>query len=268
MHNAAFRTLALDATYSALDVTESEFAATIETLRGPQWRGANITIPHKRLAHASVDAHDVHALRSGSVNTIVNANGRLVGHDTDGPGLLSALRSRQGFLPEGAQCVVLGAGGAAIAAVSALASASAGSITVLARRPDHAQTLPGILGAGARVGTLGDSADWPKDVDLVVHATPVGMGSIAGTDAFKEATDTCEGWLPRGLPQSTLCLDLIYTPRETAFLAAASAHGARLEDGLEMLVEQAALAFALWTGQEAPVDVMREAAIEALRTPR
>ena len=268
MHNAAFAALEMHRNYALADVLTDEFPQAMERLRRGEWAGANVTIPHKQRAHQHVDSHDLHATQSGSVNTIIASDGALVGHDTDGPGLIHALQVGQDFDARGARCVVLGAGGAANAVVSALATAGARTLTVLARRPEEARKQPGILRAGADVGILGAMDSWPSEVDLVVHATPVGLGLSEESDRFASTVAICARWLPRNLPPTTLFVDLIYTPRNTAFLTAAARHGMRLEDGLGMLVAQAQLAFQLWTGHSAPEGVMQEAAINLLRAGR
>jgi len=268
MHNAAFRALDIPMTYSAIDVPPADFTTRVNSLRSSPWRGANVTIPHKTRAHEIADSHDETARRSGSVNTFVRDDGQLLGYDTDGPGLLEALEARQGFHPNGSRCVVLGAGGAANAAVAALAAAGAEAITVLSRTPERASAHRAIQRDASEVGVLGDPAAWPAEVDLIVHATPVGMSVSPGSEAYRDAVDTCDAWIPGSLPGTPLFLDLIYTPRQSAFLAAASRRSERLEDGLEMLVRQAGLAFSLWTGKAAPLEGMRNAAIQALTAHR
>ena len=141
MHNAAFRHRGLDMTYIARDVRPEELAAAVQELRSPLARGANLTLPHKQAVLPLLDEVEQEAARIGAVNTIVNQNGRLTGHNTDLSGFLSALRMLREDGPVGADCLVLGAGGAARAVVAGLVKDGAARVWVANRTIERATAL-------------------------------------------------------------------------------------------------------------------------------
>jgi shikimate dehydrogenase len=174
--------------------------------------------------------------------------GRLVGHNTDGPGFVAAVRAA-GFEPHGARCAVVGAGGAARAVILALARAGATEVVVVNRSTDRAEAAAVLADGAGRVGTFEDL----PEADLVVNATSVGMG--VDTDA--------EGPVPFDLAlvrPGQHVAELVVFPVRTPLLRHAAARGAVPVDGVGMLVHQAAIAFELWTGETAPVPVMLAAA--------
>lgn len=234
MHNAAFAARNLDWTYVPLAVQPGAAAEGVELLRTLGVDGANVTVPHKVAIVTLLDAVQGDAAVFGAVNTIVRDGERLIGHNTDGEGFLNFLRADAGFDPSDTRAVVLGAGGAARAVAIALARAGA-HVTVSARRDEEAHAL-----AEAAEGIA--TASWGKadPADLVVNAT------------------SSRDKLPA--PAARLAVDLIYLPPETGFQSAALRSGARVFDGLGMLVHQAALSFQMWTGGDAPLEVMRKAA--------
>ena len=242
MHTAAYRALGLDWHYIAIDVEPGDLGAFAAGLDPGGFAGVNVTIPHKQAVLELCDEVSDEARRAGSVNTVLVRDGRLRGETTDGFGLLWAL----GGL-EPADALVLGAGGAARAAVTALADAG-WQVAVSARRPEAAAAL------GVAV------EPWPprRAARLVVNATPLGQqppGPGPGQPG--------PGPIPAELitPEVVVC-DLAYrgdgTP--TPLVEAAAARGARAVDGLDVLVGQGIAAFELFTGVPAPVDVMRAAA--------
>lgn len=256
LHNAAFAAVGLDASYEAREVAPEDLGRAVEALRAPGFLGANITAPHKAAAWRLMDDVSAEACALGVINTIVPREGRLVGDNTDAGGLAEWLRAR-GIAAAGAQAVVLGAGGAARATVVALAQLGASSARVLNRTPARAELL--VRDLQPQVGELrlswGDLAEAARPRDeplaLVINATSLGLyGSAPSVDA---------SWYS---PES-VAIELVYNPPETAFLTAARAAGARAENGLGMLVHQAALAFERWTGRDAPLDVYWAAAREA-----
>lgn len=251
MHNAAFAELGLDWIYVACEVAPGDVEAAFAGARALGVGGLSVTIPHKAAALAAVDEVTDAARAVGAVNTVVPAGaGRLRGDNTDGAGFLASLAD-EGFDPAGRSCVVVGAGGAARAVVHALAGAGAASVIVVNRTPARAEAVAALAGAGGRVGAAADVAG----ADLVVNATPLGM---AGTSAGDLPFDA--GMLREG----QLVVDLVPNPAVTPLMRAARDRGARVAGGLGMLVHQGALAFEQWTGQPAPVGVMRAAAARAL----
>ena len=191
------------------------------------------------------DELSVRAERLQSVNTVVVRDGVIVGDSTDGEGLVRAARE-EGCEPTGRTCVVLGAGGAARAVVQALGDAGA-RVVVAARSPEAGAAAAALAPGGAAVGFDGLAAV-VAGADVVVNATPLGMrGEAPPFD-------------PEVLHPGQFVLDTVYHPAETPLLAAARARGVPAANGLGMLVHQAALAFELWTGESAPLAVMRAAA--------
>jgi shikimate dehydrogenase len=255
IHNAAFAACGLDWAYLAFDVSEEEAAAALAAASALGIRGLSVTMPLKAVVAAAVDRLTEAARTLGAVNTVVFGADGALGDNTDGPGFVASL-AEVGWDPAGRRCVVLGAGGAARAVILALAEAGADDIAVLNRGHDRAATAASVAGKVGRVGSPGDV----PTADLVVNATPVGM---AGT-----ATSGRSSVDPDLLRAGQLVADLVYHPRQTPLLVAAARRGAATVDGVGMLVRQAALQFSMWTGAEAPVQVMGAAARAALDDSR
>ena len=233
MMRAAFAELELDWRYLKLPVPPGHFHDAVRALPGSGYRGANVTIPHKLAAHELADELTDAAREIGAVNTLsFREDGTIAGDNTDAGGLLDALGE-----PVPPSAVVLGAGGAARAAVWALASAGA-EVAIWSRRPEPAAELARELGVA--------HTDRPGDADLLVNATSVGL----------REHDSLEG-LP--LVAARVVVDLVYGDAPTPIARWADERGARLVDGLEVLVRQGARSLALWTGREPPVDAMRRA---------
>jgi shikimate dehydrogenase len=253
MHNAALRALGMgDWHYQALPVPEELFAETVRALGAAGFVGANVTIPHKQAALALADEASAAATAIGAANTLSFAEDRTIAaENTDAPGLIAALGSSgsEPFigLPAHPSALVLGAGGSARAAVWALREAGAREVSVWNRTPERAFALAAELGVRA--------VSAPVAAELLVNCTSVGLERSASE--------------PEGLNQLGLTFDqvgeysyvadMVYRSDPTPLLAAAREHGARTLDGLEILVAQGALSFELWTGREAPRDVMRRA---------
>jgi shikimate dehydrogenase len=251
LHNAAFRALGLDWVFLAFEVPAGDAPAAIEGMRALGIEGLSVTMPHKEAVLPVLDRLSPTAERLGAVNTITRRAGLLVGESTDGPGFIDALRQDDGFEPEGRRCLVLGAGGAARAVVLALADAGAAEVVVANRTVAKAEAAVALAGAAGRLGTVDDVGD----ADLVVNATPVGMG------------DGAVPLDPKRLAPGQLVVDLVYHPAVTPLVAAARERGATAVNGLGMLIHQAAHAFMLWTGQEPPLEAMSAAALSALARP-
>lgn len=243
IHNAAFAALGLDWTYVPLAVRPGAMEEGMRLFRLLGVEGANVTMPHKQSIIPFLDALEDDAAATGAVNTVVRRDGQLIGHNTDGAGFVTFLRSDAEWDPAGKRALILGAGGAARAVAVALAGAGA-TVMVAARHPARAAELAALAGGIAVV-------EWGRKTraDLVVNATPARDG--LPLDAL-------------GFRKGMLAVDLIYPLPPTAFVEAARAAGATVFDGLPMLVRQAALSFELWTGREAPVEEMERAAREAL----
>jgi shikimate dehydrogenase len=245
IHNAAFAATGLDWLHLALPVEPGDAPRAIGGMAALGIEGLSVTMPHKVAAAAAVDRLSADAVALGAVNCIVREGRLLVGHNTDGGGFVDSLRVDEGIDPGGMRCVVFGAGGAARAVIRALAVAGTERVTVVNRDPGRAEAAARLGGDLGRVGSAAEVAD----ADLVVNATPLGMGD-----------DRALPFDPGECGPDTVVVDLVYHPEITALLAAASGAGRRTVGGIGMLVHQAARAFTLWTGVEAPVDVMTEAA--------
>jgi shikimate dehydrogenase len=248
LHNAAFAALGLDVHYEARDVAPDALAATVGSLRSADCLGANVTAPHKAAVVPFMDAlrEEVRAL--GVVNTIVNRDGRLEGGNTDAAGLQRWMRLAD-IDAAGSACLVLGAGGAARSAVWALAQSGAASVVVLNRTVDRAETLVNTFReqlphVGLRWGNLAEAAR-PSETAyrVVINAT-----SLAYYASAPEVHPSCYS-------RDSVAIELAYNPPETLFMARARETGARVENGLGMLLHQAALAFERWTGQAPPMDI-------------
>ncbi len=251
IHNSAFAELGMDWAYLAFEVPAGRAKAALEGMRALSLAGLSVTMPHKHDIAAAVDALARPAGILGAVNCVVPEDGRLVGHNTDGAGFLAALRADAGFQPSGSRCMVLGAGGAARAAAAALADAGADEVAIVNRTPSRAEEAARLAGGAGRVG----DALLAGEMDLVVNATPLGMARPGGSSEDGFPVD------PGLLRSGQLLVDLIYEPARTPLMVAAQQRGVRVRNGLEMLVQQAAAAFELWTGRAAPLEVMRSAAL-------
>lgn len=249
MHNRAFAELDLDSVYLPLEVEDiEEFITRMvrPTTREMDWnlQGLSVTIPHKTSILPLLDDLDQTAREVGAVNTIVIRDSRLIGYNTDAQAFLEPLARIHTLA--GAKCAVIGAGGAARAVIHGLLQSGA-SVSLFARSVDKSRVLAQSFGIDASpIESLSSS-----DAAVIINTTPAGM------------RDHGEGTSP--VPRAALrgrqiAYDLIYNPSETRFLADARGEGCQTIGGLEMLVAQAALQFALWTGRAAPLDVMREEA--------
>ncbi len=259
LQQAALDHLELDMRYEVWDVEPAQLAAFVARLRRPDYVGANVTIPYKEVVLGLVDEVDDFARRVGAMNTIVNRNGRLLGYNTDAPGFLRALKEDGGFAARAKRVVVLGAGGGAKGVCFALAGEGVSAITIANRTVERARGLAVQLqGLGPKVEaiSLADVARPLAQCHLLVNCTSVGMWHGAAEAASPLAQEL--------IPPNILAFDLVYNPAVTPFLRAAQARGARTFGGLPMLVYQGAEAFRLWTGREAPVDIMMAAARKAL----
>jgi shikimate dehydrogenase len=236
MQTAALRSLGLDWTYDLLDVPPDGLAAAVGSMRSPDVAGANVTIPYKQAVMDHLDGLDAEALRARAVNTIVNRGGRLEGANTD-VGAIRQAAAGLGFVAQGADVVVLGAGGAARAAALALEGAH---LVFVSRHPARAE-VPG------RVLAWDDPsvAAKTRSAGLLVNATPLGRREEMPIR-------------PNALPRDGAVIDLVYVTGGTPLVRKARSVGIPTADGWEILLAQGALAFEMWTGRDAPIDAMRE----------
>jgi shikimate dehydrogenase len=247
MQNAALAAAGLSHwRYQLLPVPPELFEETVRALPALGFVGANVTIPHKPAALALADTASARAQAIGAANTLVfRADGTIWADNTDGPGLIQALSAR-GFDPAGRPVQVLGAGGTARAAVWALVDAGA-RVAVWNRTPERAAALCAELG--------GRAVSEPGPGDLLVQTTSIGLTPHSDLPDFSALADTLDG-----LGSFEMAVDFVYSHGGGALLGAAQSQGVAVIDGLELLVRQGALAFELFTGQPAPVEVMDRAA--------
>lgn len=243
-------------TYTAWPTPPERLGETVDRLRGPKYMGFNITIPHKEQLLDLVDEVDEMARSIGAVNTVVNRDGTLSGYNTDAYGFVKSLKEKANFDPLGKTVLLLGAGGAARAAAYALAAEGVERLTIANRTAARAKALAedvGRLLPNVHVSSLQNVSG---DADLIVNSTSVGMASGDGAGQTPLGADS--------IPEHALAYDMVYTPAETPFLRCAQEAGARVVGGLWMLIYQGASSFELWSGKDAPVDVMYQAAQQAI----
>ena len=256
---AALDSLSIEASYTARPTPPEGLASEVERLRDDDHLGANVTIPHKERVRECLDGLDSWAETVGAVNTIVKDDGRLVGHNTDGYGFLRSLEERGGFPPEGKSVLVLGAGGAARAAVFALADRGAGTVLIANRTVERGDALAAdVRGRSLDADSipLGEARAASRRVDLIVNSTSIGMEP--GPNAGLSPLDSAD------INPDALVYDMVYTPQQTPLMEEARRAGAKVLGGLWMLVYQGAAAFEMWTSREAPLDLMHEAGLRAL----
>ncbi len=234
IHNFLLDCMELNYFYCAFRVAPEKLASALEGVKAMGIRGLNVTVPHKEGAFRLCDLLDPYAEKIGAVNTVVNENGCLVGYNTDAPGFLENLR-RSGVSVQGRRCVVLGAGGAAKGVAAALLGDGAAELRILNRTRSKAEAMAAELnkfypGRAA-------AADSAEGAELLVNTTSVGMKS-------SETPFTDFGILS---PDCVVC-DIVYCPRETAFLKLAKQQGHKTVGGIGMLIYQAVIAFELFTG--------------------
>jgi shikimate dehydrogenase len=256
MHQAAARALGINLRYERFEVPPERLVEAVLAKHAEGIDGYNLTVPHKQAIMTLLDEVAASARVIGAVNTVVRAGGGYVGHNTDAPGLTRSLEEAGVGVRE-ARAVVLGAGGAARAAVVGLAEAGASRIAVLCRHAEQGEALVDALRAHVEcdlvAAPLADAAEHFRSATLVVQATSATLESSPVAHEFAAS-------LPMdALPAGAAVLDMVYQPRKTAVLDRAERRGLLIVDGLGMLLHQGAIAFEMWTGFEAPLDVMRGA---------
>ncbi len=245
MQNAALTELGLGGewTYEAIEIGPDGFEALVRAMPAEGYVGANVTVPHKLAALRVADEASAAARAIGAANTLSFDGGRIAAENTDATGFLDALPEP----PGGKRALVIGAGGAARAVVWALTTHGA-EVTIWNRTPTRARELAEEFAASV--------AEPNGEHDLIVNATTVGMG--ASTQARADLKS-----LPidaDSLGERHQVVDLAYGAVETELVRTARARGARVVDGLEVLVRQGAASLRIWTGIDPPIEAMRRAA--------
>ena len=297
LHNTAFVEMGLDWVSVGFPVAAGQVEGALSGMRALGIAGLSVTMPHKDEVAVLVDRTTPVAARLAAVNCVTLIAGELVGSNTDGEGFVAALRHGDGFEPQGKKCLVVGAGGAARAVILALAEAGATDVIVVNRTESRANAAAALAGPVGRVGHPEEAAT----VDLVVNATPAGMGLPLAPDQYEgrgsgaragpgsggaEAGGVGAGGVgaeagpgggpgadaghdafpldPEYLVPGQVVVDLVYHPATTPWLRAARDRGAVTHNGLGMLVHQAAVQLRSWTGEEPPVAAMWQATTAAL----
>jgi shikimate dehydrogenase len=259
MQEAAFAALGLNWRYLTVEVAPERLRDAIVGVRALGMRGANLTIPHKVAVIEHLDEIAADALLIGAVNTVRREGERLIGENTDGKGFLRGLREDTGIDPAGKRAVVLGAGGASRAVVTELALAKAAEIVVVNRSTARGAEMVGELARKTRSAIRFEpwrgTFRMGREVDLLVNATSIGLYPDVNAMPPVDLSDAAA---------ELLVADAVPNPPETALLKAARAAGLRVLDGLSMLVHQGAIGLRMWTGRDAPVEVMKEALRQAL----
>ena len=258
MHNEAFKALDLDYRYLAFDIALEELETVVNGLKAMNVHGFNLTMPHKNAMCALCDELSPAAEIIGAVNTVVNENGRLIGHTTDGTGYMQALKE-DGIDIIGKKITVLGAGGAATSIFVQAALDGVKEISIFSRRSaffERAESIIEMLKAKTNceihLYDFSDEELLRKEISesaLLVNGTSVGMAPNVEQSIITD---------PSMFHKELVVSDVIYNPRETALLKLAKEAGCKTQNGLYMLLYQGAEAFRLWTGQRMPVELIKE----------
>ncbi len=259
IHNAAFDYMGLNWCYVPLAVQAEHLREGIQGMKALRFTGVNVTMPFKTDVLDMLDDVAMFAETVGAVNTILVDKGRLIGYNTDGRGFYTALTRDVGYEVKGARVLIMGAGGAARSVTVSLALGGCASIVIVNRTLQHGEQLAGVI----RQSTPDIDVDWisPDDdydilvaeSDIIINATPLTSfnGSVLRIPVSM-------------LNRNQVVCDINYSSYQPPLLQEAEARGASVMDGKGMLLYQAAAAFEIWTGLEAPVEVMRVALLKAL----
>ena len=253
MQNAAFEQLGLDCIFVPFAVHPDGLGQAVEGLRSLGVVGFNVTVPHKAAIIPFLDEISPEALLAGAVNTVKLNDGRLIGYNTDGIGLLASLRDDLGFVPEGKTVLILGAGGAAMGGAAALCNAAVSEVFIANRTIGRAKALASKLSGvfphitvsaiGLETGELAANA---SRADLCINTTSVGLGGGTLDYSFLQYMD-----------KAAVVYDMVYNPPKTVFLTEAERCGMRIANGLGMLAAQGEAAFQIWTGMQSPSGLMK-----------
>ena len=252
VEEAAFAAKDLNYRYLTVKVLPEDLGKAMDSVRIFGMKGINLTMPHKIKVLPYLDELSPAAKIIGAVNTVIQKDGKLYGENTDGKGFVTALKN-SGETLEGKKVTILGAGGAARAIAVECALNGAVHINIINRSAEKGEELASLIqsetDSSAQYLTWESSMKIPADTQILINATSIGFSPNVSDKPDIDYSIT---------NQMCVC-DVIFNPAETIFLKTAAANGAKIVTGLGMLVQQAALNFTLWTGVEAPVDVMEEA---------
>ena len=254
--NAAFREAKINWVYTAFETPEEKLADAIGGIRALGIAGLSVTMPHKAKVCSLLDEISDSAQTLNAVNCIVNDAGKLKGHNTDGDGFLDAVKHDAGLDVAGKKVLVVGSGGSARSIIYSLGKAGAAEIAVINRTKKKALDALELAGPVGRYVEKNEISEVVSEANLVINATPIGMSDTGDTANFPIE--------PNLFSKGQLAIDLIYHPISTPWMEALRDREVETHGGLSMLIFQAARAFKLWTGKEAPVDAMRKAAIHEI----
>ena len=254
--NAAFREAKINWVYTAFETPEEKLADAIGGIRALGIAGLSVTMPHKAKVCSLLDEISDSAQTLNAVNCIVNDAGKLEGHNTDGDGFLDAVKHDAGLDVAGKKVLVVGSGGSARSIIHSLGKAGAAEIAVINRTKKQALDALELAGPVGRYVEETEIPEVVSEANLVVNATPIGMLDTDDTANFPIE--------PNLFSKGQLAIDLIYHPISTPWMEALRDLEVEAHGGLSMLIFQAARAFKLWTGKEAPVDAMRKAAMDEI----
>jgi shikimate dehydrogenase len=259
MHNAAFKSLAMDDVYIAYKVSSHELESSVESLRSVKISGFNVTIPHKTAVLQYLDEVDLISRKAGAVNTVASINGKFKGFNTDIQGFIQPLLNRNMDF-KGLSVLLFGAGGSARAVVTSLSNVNGISKLVVANRTYgkslELSKLADLQGLTSSVSMFEEAKRMAKHFDLIVNATSVGLQS---NESLLDSED---------IDENSTVYDLVYRPVMTKLLENARGKGARVIYGYEMLLEQGAQAFEIWTGLKAPLPAMKKALFGVFQEPK
>ena len=253
LEEAGFAALGLNYRYLTMKVLPEDLETAMAAVKAMHFRGINLTMPHKIKVIPLLDELSEAAQIIGAVNMVINVDGKLIGENTDGKGFTTALKNHDVQI-EGTRIMILGAGGAARAIAVECALNGAEQIRIVNRTQASGNELANLI--NEKTQCRAEYIPWtenlavPKDTDILINATPIGF-----TPNQLQRPDIDYDTIRKGMAAA----DVVFDPVDTLFLEECGRHGARCFNGIGMLVQQGALNFTMWTGQEAPVDVMYEA---------
>lgn len=246
MHNAGFKALGINAEYKFFDVEADKLAEFIANLHKKNIKGLSVSKPHKETIIELLDEIDEHSKQIGAVNTVYLKDNKYHGTNVDWIGIKEPIEEKTHI--QGKNVIILGAGGAARAAVYAMKKSNANKIIVLNRTAAHAKELADEF--NCEFGSLDDF----DDTDIVIQATSAGLNKPEGVQIIPKEK----------LNKNMLVFEMIYTPKETQIIKDAKAVGADFITGENMLLHQGYAAFKIWTNQKAPREIMKRAVLEKL----
>ncbi len=255
MHNSAFRKLGLDLVYLAFEIEDGGLEDGLNAMRIFNVKGFNVTMPHKQKVIQLLDDISDDAKIIESINTVKNENGELIGYNTDGRGLAKAL-DEAGIDYKGKKIVILGAGGAARAVAIQLAFDRAAEIVMANRTPSKAEEIMNTINEkiptskGKAIGMDEEVIkEELKDASILINCTSIGMKNTIDQSPINNI-DTFH--------KDLFVVDIIYDPLKTKLMSIAEEAGCKTMNGIDMLIYQGALAFNIWTGEDMPIEYIKE----------